>query len=185
MIVPLQLIAGDTWSWEYDHPDYLASEWTSVWYFENATASFSVTGVADDDSHTATVIAATTAGKVAGDYHWQARFTRISDSFIVSPAEASGWTTIRANPGAVGNYDHRSQRRIELDAINAYLRDPTNLQAASYTLGDRALSRWDLTKLYALRKQLESDVKQETAEERGVPRWKQRRLYATSTRYGQ
>lgn len=175
--VPAELIAGDTWEWTRELDDYPASAWTSVWYFEKADHNFSVVGVASADVHTATVAAATTAVIRAGKYRWRLVVTRIADSVRKSVDES--WLEVLPDPAAVGNVDHRTTARVVLDMIDAYLRDPTNLTAASYSLGGRSLSRWSRADLLVERDKWQAEVRAEEASERmaaglGNPR----RLYA-------
>lgn len=173
--VPAELIAGDTWEWTRDLSEYPASAWSSVWYFEKADHNFSVSGVADGDTHTATVTAATSAGYPPGEYRW---WLSVTASGVRKTIE-SGKMDVMRDPAAVGNADHRSTARIVLDIVDTYLRDPTNIAAASYALGGRSLSRWSRTDLIAERKEWEAKVKEEDAKDRrsrglGNPR----RLYA-------
>jgi hypothetical protein len=173
--VPETLIAGDTWEWARELEDYPAGVWEATWYFERLDANFAVPAVADGATHAATVAAATTAAYKVGAYRWRRVVTRIADS--VRKTIEQGWLEVEVNPAAAGNVDHRSQREIELDAINAYLRDPTNLAAANYSLGNRSLSRWNRAELVVYRDKLEAEVKRERAEDKGIPRYRQRRLY--------
>jgi hypothetical protein len=69
-----------------------------------------------------------------------------------------GWSTVVADPAAVGNVDYRSTARIALEMIEAYLTDPTNLTAASYQVGGRSLSRWSRADLLAERDKWKMEV---------------------------
>jgi hypothetical protein len=162
--VPAELIAGDTWAWTRDLSDYPAGTWDSVWYFEKADQNFKVDGVDSGTTHTATIAAATSAAYRAGRYRWRLTVTRTSDS--VRKTIEEGWLEVMADPAAVGNLDHRSSPRIVLDNIEAYLQDPTNLRAASYSLGGRSLSRYSMSELLSLKSQMEIEVHREEAAER-------------------
>ena len=162
--IPDELIAGDTWEWTRELSDYPASAWSAVWYFENAGGNFSVSAGESGDQYTGTVAAATSAGYVPGKYRWRLVATRTADS--VRKTVESGWLEVLRDPAAVGNVDHRSTARIMLDNIEAYLRDPTNLAAASYSLGGRSLSRWNRGDLLSEKSKLEMEVRSEEAAER-------------------
>jgi hypothetical protein len=169
--VPAELIAGDTWEWTRNLSDYPAATWSAVWYFEKSDHNFSVTGGTSGDTHTATVAAATSAGHKPGEYRWRLVMTA---SGVRKTAE-SGYLDVLRDPAAVGNADHRSIARVMLDNVEAYLRDPTNLAAASYSLGGRSLSRWSRSELLTERSRLQAEVMRETQADRlssgvGVPR---------------
>lgn len=160
--VPSELIAGDTWEWTRDLSDYPAATWASVWYFEKADHNFSVAGVASGDTHTATVAAATSAGYTPGEYRWRLVVTAAG----VRKTAESGYLDVLRDPAAVGNVDFRSTARVVLDHIDAYLRDPTNLTAASYSLGGRSLSRWSRSELLAERDKWQAEARNEEAADR-------------------
>lgn len=172
--IPATLIAGDTWEWTRDVGDYPAGTWTAAWYFENAAGNFSVAASASGTTHTATVAAATTATYRAGKYRWRLVVT----SAGVRKTVDEGWLDVLPDPAAAGNVDHRSFARIVLENIEAYLRDPTNIVAASYSLGGRSLSRWSRTELLTERDKLLAEVRSEDAAARlGAGLGSPRRLY--------
>jgi hypothetical protein len=53
-----------------------------------------------------------------------------------------------------------------LDNIEAYLKDPSNLTAASYSIAGRSLSRWNRADLLAERDRLKSDINRERQAEK-------------------
>lgn len=173
--VPDELLAGDTWEWTREIEDYPAGTWTAVWYFEKADFNFSVSAAASGTVHTGTVVAATSAGYRPGRYRW--RFV-VTSAGVRKTAE-SGWVEVIPDPAGAGNVDHRTTAGVILDAIEAYLRDDTNLTAASYSLGGRSLSRWPRPELLKERDKWKAEAQAEAAAERiaaglGNPR----RLYA-------
>lgn len=173
--VPDTLIAGDTWEWTRTLSDYPAGTWTGVYYFEKADANFSASATASGTDFAVTVAAATTAAYRSGKYRW--RFLVTSGS--VRNTVEEGWLEVLPDPAAAGNVDHRTTARVMLDNIETYLRDPTNIAAASYSIGGRSLSRWSRSELIAERSRLQQEVRSEEAVERtaaglGNPR----RLYA-------
>jgi hypothetical protein len=173
MSVPSTLIAGDTWSWTESLTAYPASTWSLSWYFENSGASFSVVATPAGDDHSATVDAATTAGYQAGDYYVRG----VATSGLVRQSIDEGfWVTVKPDPAAAGALDHRSHPRKVAEMIEAYLEDPTNVTAASYSLGGRSLSRWSRAEL---RVELDKCRQELRFEGRGV---KARRYYVRTSR---
>lgn len=175
--VPTELIAGDTWEWTREVADYPASTHSAVWYFEKADHNFSVSAGETGDIYSGTVAAATSATYRAGRYRWRLVITRTADS--VRKTIEAGWLDVLPDPAAAGNVDHRTTAKVVLDHIDAYLRDPMNLTAASYSLGGRSLSRWSRADLLVEREKWQAEVRSEEAVDRmaqglGNPR----RLYA-------
>lgn len=172
--LPAQLVAGDTWAWTRELPDYLADTWSSVVYFENAAGKFNVAGVADGTTHTFTIAAGTTAGYDAGKYRWRLLATSAGVRVTVEQGEVE----VLPDPASTTNYDYRTSARVVLDNIEAYLRDPSSLNAAGYAINGRSISRYSMTELIALKSQMKAEVQREDAAERinaglGSPR----RLY--------
>jgi hypothetical protein len=157
--VPAELIAGDTWEWTRTLADYPASTHTAVWYFESAGYSFSAAAVADGDTFEATVAAEDSAAYPAGSYRWRFVITRTVDS--VRKTAEQGWLEVLPDPAVA--VDPRTTARIVLDMIDAYLRDPTNLAASSYSLGGRSLSRWNRADLIVERDKWTQEVRSEDA----------------------
>lgn len=163
--VPAELIAGDTWAWTRDLADYPADTWVATWYFVKDGVKFSVDGVADGTTHTATVDAETTAALKAGRYQW--RLTVSSSGVRISVPGESGWLDVLPDPAGKA-VDPRLSDRVILDNVDAYLRDPSNLTAASMQIAGRTLSHYSLTELWDLREKLQAKVTNE--ESSGKPR---------------
>ena len=104
------------------------------------------------------VAAATTATWRPGTYLWTAYVTGGTSRFTLETGEI----VIRPNP-ASGGYDTRSNARVMLENIEAYLLDSNNLAAASYSIGGRSLSRWSRSELWAERSKLQMEVQAEKA----------------------
>jgi len=160
--VPAELIAGDTWDWTRALADYPAGTWSAVYYFEKADASFSVSCTPSGMTHVATVAAGTSAGYRPGRYRWRLLVT----SGATRKTAEEGWLEVLPDPAAAGNVDHRSTARIMLDNVEAYLRDPTNLQAANFALGGRSLVKWNRGDLLVERDKLIAEVRAEDAADR-------------------
>lgn len=160
--VPDQLLAGDTWEWSREYSDYPAPTWSATYYFERADANFSATASASGSAFAVTVPAATTAGYRAGRYRWRLLVTNGSTRKMAD----EGWVEVLPDPAAAGNVDHRTPARVMLDNVEAYLRDPTNLAMANWSIGGRALSRWSRADLLAERDKLKAEVRAEERADR-------------------
>lgn len=167
MSIPTQLTAGD--SLRLSIPSRgrtVADGWALTFVLAPAaggTRYTHSTSTADPDNanaHLLTVPAATTAGWAAGEYTWVLQATRTTERETLE----SGQTTLRPDPTAgTAPMDLRSTARKALDAINAYLADPTNLAAASYAIAGRNLSRWPRAELLAERGKWQAEVARENA----------------------
>lgn len=159
--VPDKLRVGDSWAWTRDLADYPAGTWTAVYYFKNPTANFSVSASASGTTHSASVAPATTATRSPGRYFWQLVVTSGGTRTTVDGEE--GWTELLPDPASAVNRDYRSFARIALENVEAYLRDPNNIAAASYSIGGRSLSRFSRSELLSERDKLAAEVRSEDA----------------------
>lgn len=160
MSEPTQIYAGDTWSWTRTESEYPAGTWTMRYHLRNPTSAIDITAGADGETHSVSVAAATTAVYQPGRYDWVAR---VSDGTSVHTV-GTGSIEILPDFAASGAQDNRSIARIVLDMIDAYLADPTNLAASSYSLGGRSLSRWSRTDLLVEREKWKAEaVRQDRA----------------------
>ncbi len=160
--VPDQLLAGDTWEWTREFSDYPAGTWSGTYYFEKADANFSAAATASGSAFAVSVPAATTSGYRAGRYRWRLLVT----SGSIRKTAEEGWVDVLPDPAAQGSFDHRTTARVMLDNVEAYLRDPSNLAMANWSIGGRALSRWSRADLLVERDRLRAEVRREEAAER-------------------
>lgn len=167
MSIPTQLTAGD--SLRLSIPSRgrtVADGWALTLVLAPAAGgarlSASTTAADPDDAtaHLLTVPTTTTAGWPAGDYTWVLQASKGAERETL----ATGQTTVRPDPAAgTAPMDLRSTARKALDAINAYLADPSNLAAASYSIAGRNLSRWPRAELLAERGKWQAEVAREEA----------------------
>lgn len=156
---PSSVNAGDTVRWLRTLADYPASAgWVLTYTLLNAASKITITATASGDDHAVTVAAATTANWVAGEYAWRAQVARAGEVFTV----CDGRITVRPSFGAA-TLDTRSGARRALEAVEAYLEDPTNLTAAKYSIAGRSLDRIPLPDLWAHRDRLKFEVAREDA----------------------
>lgn len=162
---PTTIYAGDTLTWTRTLADYPAPEWVLTYSLVQLGSAITIVAAAAGTDHLVYVPATETANYVPGDYTWSA-FVSDALTGLVRHTVERGAMTVQPNPAA-GGYDTRSDPQIILDNINAYLKDPQNIKAASYSFQNRSLSRWPLGDLLAWRTQLMSEVKNLQAKERG------------------
>ena len=175
MTVPQTLIAGDTWQWDTELEDYPAPAWTLAWYFENKDGNFTVATAAEGTAHRATLSAGESALIKPGGYLARATVHNGDGGERYTVVDGA-WITVKPDPGAATNIDHRSHARRVVEMIEAYLEDPTNVAASSYSLGGRSLSRWSRADL---RVELDKYRREIAFEDRGV---KARRYYVRTSR---
>lgn len=160
--VPRELIAGNTWTWTVTYDDFPAGTWTLAYHFRKAAHYFDISGaevVASGTAFVVTATAATTAGRVAGTYAWEAYATNGTVRYLA----AHGEVVVKPNMATAAVLDTRSNARKMLDAIDAYLIDSNNLAAARYQIGGRSLDRWPRDKLLEERSRLKFEVQGEQA----------------------
>lgn len=155
--VPASLVAGDTWEWTKDLPDYPRTTWTATFYFENKDKTFSVTGTGSTSVHSFSIPAATTAGYPAGRYLYR---LRVNDGTTYKAIE-QGWVEVGVDPAAAGTRDIRSDARKMLDALNATLIGKASNDQLSMSIQGRSLSRMSPAELMDWRDRVRSEVRAE------------------------
>lgn len=165
---PAQLIAGDSAKWLKSLPDYLPLDgWQLAYTLVNADTTISFSASGQDDAHLVNVAPTVTAEWAAGMYAWRASVSKTDETHTV----ASGTVTIAPAFGATA-LEARSFARKALANIEAYLVNPQNLTAASYSIAGRNLSRIGIPDLLKLRDRYIFEVSREDAADRvsrGLP----------------
>jgi len=164
---PTLLQAGDRWAWrrpdlvtDYPTADYALSY---VARRERTGERIAITASETADGYVVEVASSVTATYEPGRYQWSAFITRTSDS---ARAEIGyGSFEVKANR-ATSTDDPRSTAQVMLDNIEAYLKDPSNLSAASYSIAGRSLSRWNRTDLLEERDRLKAEINREVQAEK-------------------
>jgi len=156
---PTKIIAGDTVTWLRDS-GYDPATWTLRYVLISADRTIALDSVAEGSSHRITAAPADTAAWRPGVYRWVATVSDGTDRHTID----QGRLTVDPDP-AGAEYDPRSTARVVLDMIDTYLRDPTNLAAASYSLAGRSLSRWSRTDLLVERDKWTQEARSEEAAE--------------------
>lgn len=155
--VPKELIAGDTWTWSRDYPDYPAGTWVATIYAEMQGSQFSAAATADGTDHLFAISAATSAPYKTGRYKWSVRVTSGSTGYTIE----EGWFDVKPNPAGTGTRDPRSWARRTLDAIEATLEGRASSGQLAMSINGRSISRIPLPELTQWRTQLRGEVNTE------------------------
>lgn len=174
MSIPTQLTAGDSLRLSIPSQGFaVADGWALALLLVPAAGvgarhSISTTTADPDDAaaHLLTATASTTAAWPAAEYTWVLQASRVDERNTLQ----AGRITVRPDPAASSTaaMDLRSTARQALDALNAYLANPANLTAASYSIAGRTLSRYAMGDLLALRSRLQGEVAREEAASRAA-----------------
>ena len=169
MTVPAQIRAGDTVQWRVSATtDVLgdavdSATWTLTYYLRTNTASegATVVGTADGSGWLVTIAAATTAGFDAGQWFWQAIATKGSESLTIGTGQIQVLPALDYT-GTPGAFDGRSQTQKDLEAVQAAIRALIAGGAVQqYSIGNRQLSRYQLSQLIELESKLKAELKRE------------------------
>jgi hypothetical protein len=167
--VPAQIRAGDTVQWRVPATtDVLgnavdAATWTLTYYLRTNTASEGATVVATPDGANwlVTIAAATTAGFDAGQWFWQGVATKGSESLTIGTGQLQVLPALDYS-GTPGAFDGRSQIQKDLEAVQAAIRSLVAGGAVQqYSIGNRQLSRYQLSQLIELESKLKAELKRE------------------------
>jgi hypothetical protein len=159
---PTALQAGDLWAWKRTDliTDYPSSAYSLSYIArrEITGEKIAISSTGSAEAYTVTIASTTTENYEPGRYHWVAYITRTSDSARIEVDQ--GVFNVEPNR-STSSADPRSFAQIALDNIETYLKDPTNIAAASYSIAGRSLSRWNRADLYVERDRLKGEVVRE------------------------
>lgn len=166
---PIEIIAGDTVSWQKSVPDYPATDgWTLKYRFINATARIDITATASGSDYVIDVLPATTATWAAGQYTWVSFVEKSGARHTI----ARGAITIKPDLAAqTSGYDTRTTAAKALSAINSWL-EARDLAVAEYEILGRRMKYIPIAELLNLRSKLTAEVVREEAADRlarGLP----------------
>jgi len=173
---PDSFFAGDTVKWTVNEPDYLPADgWVASADLTNAANQhYSVTGTDNGDGlHLITIDGTTSAGIAAADYSLVVTVKKGSERHVVSTS------SLVVRPDIASAADPRSHVKKTLDAIEAYLEDPNNLTAASYSIAGRSLNRMPVTEVITLHSRYQKLWRDEQNAERLASGQKPRRRLLT------
>jgi len=166
MVIPASLVTKETASWDdLETTDSLGNSvtsalWTLKYEFRGA-ASVSLTAATNGTGwRTSTLVSSFT---VAGTYYWQALLTKGSPTVTDRILLNSGKLFVKANlTDATALYDASTQAEQDLAAVQAAMRAIVSGGAVkSYTIGNRSLTKMEMSDLIVLESKLKAEVAQE------------------------
>lgn len=138
MNISAQLQVGDTWQWTESLPEYPASAgWAlSYSFYRYGQQVIQVNATASDDDFSIAVPAATTAGKIAGEWQWTAHVTKGSDRFTVGTGTVTLLPDLAA---ATETTDLRTDNEKILEALIATQQRRATKEQESMQIGGRSI----------------------------------------------
>jgi hypothetical protein len=138
MNIPAELQIGDTWQWTETLAQYPASSgWVlsfSLYRYEQPVIQINAT--ASGDGFSLSVPAATTAGKVAGEWQWTANVAKGADRFTVE----TGTVCLKPDLAAAGpTTDLRTENEKILEALVATQQRRATKEQESMQINGRAI----------------------------------------------
>ena len=169
MNIPSQIRAADTIQWR-DAPgvDNLgnaisSSDYTLTYYLRTNTASegATVVGSAYGTGWEFTIASGTSTAFDAGQWFWQAVATKTGSTVTLGAGQLTVLAALNYT-GTPGALDGRTQAEKDLDAVQAAIRTLIAGGAVQqYSIGNRQLSRYQLSQLIELESKLKAELKRE------------------------
>jgi hypothetical protein len=167
--IPSEIRAGDTIKWRdvqgadnFGTPITSAS-WTLTYYlrFDKNNEGATVVGTAYGSGWEFSISQAISSGFDTGKWYWQAEATKSGEHVTLGAGQLQVLPSL-SYTGSPNAFDGRSQAQIDLDAVDAAIRAIiTGGVVKQYTIGNRSLSKYDLSDLLALQSQLKAQVVRE------------------------
>jgi hypothetical protein len=164
--IPSQIRAGDTIKWRDDAGvDNLgnaitSATWTLTYYlrFDHNNEGATVVGTAYGSGWEFVISQATSAAFDAGQWYFQAEATKSGEHVTLGAGQFEVLPSL-SYTGSPTAFDGRSQAQKDLDAVDAAIRAiVTGGVVRQYSIGNRSLSKYDLSDLLALQSQLKAQV---------------------------
>lgn len=150
---------GELVEWTRSLSDFPASAWTLIYTFRSPSHKFTVTAVADGDTHAAAIAAADSADIPAADYSWQAI---ANDGGVDFKQVDAGFLTVEKDlEEADDGFDTRTFARRMLDAIESRLVGTADRDDISYSTEGLSVSRYSPEQLEERRRHYRAIVVQE------------------------
>lgn len=159
-VEPQSIIAGDTLQFDRTVDNFSAADGWALSYTLTCPGKTPIQitgGVITSTSQTfnINVPGATTAAWVAGKYKWLAYVKGTGTAAAPSGERfvvGEGWIEVKANPETADTTtDYRSDAKINLDNIDAVLKNRTSADVQSYKINGRELVKMRVAELLQLR----------------------------------
>lgn len=148
-VEPVELVAGDSWSWRRDLAAYPPSAgWSLGYALRGRAGSLDLVGVADGNGYVISRAAADTAAVPPGVYEWAAFVTRGAERFTIG----GGRLTVRADLAGMtgGAHDERSYWEGLRDACRAILQKKATNDQHAVEFAGRKLERYSMAEILQL-----------------------------------
>lgn len=159
---PTEITAGDTVKWNKSLTDYKASDsWVLAYVVIGQNGRYVITTTTSGDNHAITMLAATTAVWVAGDYSVRGYVTKGAEQYTVYEGK------LKVKPNlitATGLYDDRSDAQIAYDNAMAIWKAVT--KHGSYSIGGRSYTSRNMAEIIALVDRCKRDLAIEKMQEK-------------------
>lgn len=160
---PLKFVLGDFVQWKRTDlvTDYPLATYSAQYVSRlssGGNTEFTVAATETDGTYLFTIPSATSAGFVAGDYHWQLEIVRTSDSSRIV-VERGDWSIIVDLD--VNGSDPRSHAQIMIGKIESILQGKADSDIGSYSIAGRSLTKMSFAELLDARDKYKSEYAQE------------------------
>lgn len=160
---PLKFVLGDFVQWKRSDllTDYPLASYSAQYVSRlsgGGNTEFTVVATEDGGTYLFTIPSATSAGFVAGDYHWQLEIVRASDSSRIV-LERGDWSIVVDLD--VNGSDPRSHAQIMIGKIESILQGKADSDVGSYSIAGRSLTKMSFGELMDARDKYKSEYAQE------------------------
>lgn len=152
-IEPDRVIAGDTWRWDKDVADYLASDGWTLKYSLRGIAAIDFDATANGSGYSVTVAASKTLVP-EGVYVWTARVEKAGEVHTVD----EGTLFVAANLATTKAGAKQGFAEAVLPKIEAVLANRASSDILEYQIAGRMLKKWTPEQLMKLRTQLRTEL---------------------------
>lgn len=160
---PLKFVLGDFVQWKRSDlvTDYPLASYSAQYVSRlsgGGNTEFTVEATETGGTYLFTIPSATSAGFVAGDYHWQLEIVRTSDSSRIV-LERGDWSVVVDLD--VNGSDPRSHAQIMIGKIESILQGKADSDVGSYSIAGRSLTKMSFGELMDARDKYKSEYAQE------------------------
>lgn len=159
---PRSFTQGDTVTWTESLSDFKASLYTLTYRFVSKDGIFDATITANGEDFDVVIAKADTEDMVDGEFEWQKRVTKISDSTVQTLC--TGRSRVLKNYATISDgeaYDPRSFAEKTLANIRVVLEGKATRDQSSYSVNGRSLSRYSYDELLTAERDFAARVRME------------------------
>lgn len=167
-VEPLKFVLGDFVQWKRSDlvADYPLATYSAQYVSRQSTSAnteFTVVATETGGTYLFTISSATSAGFVAGDYHWQLEIVRTSDGNRIV-VERGDWSILVDLD--VNGSDPRAHAQIMIGKIESILQGKADSDIGSYSIAGRSLTKMSFAELMEARDKYRAEYTQELVKSR-------------------